>query len=393
MIHPMAYIPTSPRGYQQRPQSMFEQLISYTQDVAARIKVAWDAKGKRNYRDWDAGYPTGWGTHFTASNAAVSSSRPLGRIPTLFQRFARNSGSPGVHFIAWDTLVPQFADLREKYPVYEYLPCDIWCWGLDKAFYHGNALNGFAAGIELRNIGRLIDLGNGKFGWGDKNDPTPYVGRQPVRMRNLGWYEPFTKEQVQAVIILSRWLKTMYPVEPMKFLGHLHVTSNRTDPYPHFPVQLTREAVFFDDATDVNDIDWLLAYNQDRDFWTRNDEYMEEVVVEDADPMDVWAREGGDIELQEEQPYGPDGVVTVGDVVEAKKALYQLGYYPFAWKPAFTAGPTPEFIWSLKLFQRRWVKEVNGKPVQLLVDNGTVDKITAQKLTDMLRQYDLIPDR
>lgn len=393
-IHPQFYVPQGPQGFVQDQPSrrMFEELIDYTQAVAKRLNILWDAKGKRNWKEWDAGYPTGWCTHFTASNMAVSKDRPLGRIPTLFQRFARNSGTPGIHFIAWDSFVPQFEDLRKNYTVFNYLPCDVWCWGLDKAFYHGNALNGFCTGLELRNLGRLIDMGGGKFGWGDKNNPTPYVGRDPIKMRNMGWYEPFTQEQVTAVIMLCRWLKNIYPIEPMKYLGHLHVTSNRTDPFPHFPLQMTREAVFFD-REDVRRMDWLMSYKSDPKFWERNDEYMEEVVVEDTDPMDVWARDGGDIELQEEQPYGADGVITVGDIVEAKKALYQLGYYPFVWNPAFTAGSTVEFVWTLKMFQRRWVKMVNDKPVQLIADTGIVDKPTAQKLTDMLRQYDLIPDR
>jgi len=394
---------------------LIQEVIDYTQEVADFLKIPWDAKGRRNYREWDAGYPTGWGQHFTASNAAVSQKLPLGRIPVLFRRFARRSGSPGVHFITWDQYVPQLEGIRKKYKALDALGTDVWCWGLDKAFYHGNDLNGFAIGIEHRNIGFLHSLGKGRYGWG-KGGGIEYVGRRPVQVRGK-FYEPFTRGQIQAAIVLGRLTKSLYPLEPSRFLGHLHVTSNRTDPFPHFPLQLVREAVFFDDSP-ISDLDWLLAYHEDSEFLARNDEHIEEWLLEDGDGdarghdeeyqrhfdqgldsdgdlMDLWARVGGKGELEDEREpiYGEDGVVTPGDVVEAKKALVHLGYWPFAWRASFTAGNTPEFVWTLKLFQDRWVKQKGNRVVQLVKDTGEVDEPTAERLDQMLRQFDLVPAR
>lgn len=399
------YVPRSNIMHREQPPSaekFFEQIIAYTQDVCERLKIPWDAKGRRNYREWDEGYPTGHCTHFTASNTAVSERKPLGRIPVLFRRFARRSGSPGVHLITWDNLVPAFADLREKYEVFEHLPCDVWCWGLDKAFYHGNDLNGFAVGNELRNLGHLTQRDDGSFGW-SKGGKVDYVGRKPIHIRNLGWYEPFTRAQVEATIIVNRRLRELYPMEPSRFLGHLAVTSNRRDPYPHFPLQLAREAIFFDDRP-LDQMDWLLAFKEDsEEFWQRNDEYIEDLLEEDEDDrldndtdlLELWSRkEMSDFELDEDTSlvYGEDGVVSVGDVVEVKKALYHLGYYPFTWGPSFTAGVTPEYKWSLEMFQNRWVKKKGGRVVRLVKPTGEADKITVQRLNQMLKQYDLLPD-
>lgn len=398
------YIPRSNIMHREQPpaaEKFFEQIISYTQDVADFLKIPWDAKGRRNYREWDEGYPTGYGNHFTASNSAVCERRPLGRIPVLFRRFARRSGSPGVHFITWDNLVPQFAELREKYEVFEHLTCDVWCWGLDKAFYHGNALNGFAVGDELRNLGRLKRRDDGTFGWA-RGGKVDYVGRKPIQVRNLGWYEPFTRSQIESVIIKGRMLRELYPMEPSRFLGHLAVTSNRTDPYPHFPIQLVREAVFFDDRP-LDQMDWILAFKEDEEeFYQRNDGYIEDLLEEDKDDrldndtdlLDLWSRKEGDFELDEDTSfvYGEDGVVTEGDVVEVKKALYHLGYYPFAWGPSFTAGVTPEYTWALKMFQNRWIRKKGGRVIRLVKDTGEADKPTVQRLNQMLKQYDLLPD-
>lgn len=407
------YVPRGPVMHRDQPpqaQRYFEQIIAFTQDVCEREGIEWDAKGRRNYRSWDDGFPTGWCNHFTASNSAVTKSRPIGRIPVLLRRFARRSGSPGVQLIAWDCYMDRYADLRAKYEVFEHLNCDVFCWGLDKAFYHGNDLNGFCIGIEYRNIGRLKKRDDGSYGWG-RGGKIDYVGRTPVKVHDF-WCEPFTQQQIEAGVLLGRWAHDLYRLEPHKYLGHLHVTSNRTDPYPHFPQQLVRDSIFFDDRP-VKDLDWLMAYSSYDKFFERNDEYIEDWLLDpmndgevsrchhdpnvdsDVNIDDLWARVGGEIDVDEDTDtnlvFGEDGSVTEGDVVEAKKALYLLGYYPFAWRPAFTAGLTPEFVWTLKMFQRRWVRRKGSRWVRQVRDTGKVDEVTASLLNNMLRQFDLLP--
>lgn len=247
-------------------QTAYEQLVAYTKDVCAKLHINFDAHKRRNYRRWDVGHPTGFLIHYTASNAAVSPNRPLGRLPVLLKRFARNSGSPGVHLVAWDVLQPQFAELRAQYEVFEHLHCDVFCWGLDVAFYHGNSANGWAVGIENRNIGRLHQRADGSFGWGRKGH-IDYHGRQPVLVRDKFWCEPFTLAQIMANVQLLRWLREIHPIEPMRVLGHENIISNRTDPSPHFPLKLVRDLAFEENS----DLDVLRhIYSEDSEFHSRD---------------------------------------------------------------------------------------------------------------------------
>jgi hypothetical protein len=359
------------------PAEYFTQLVEYTKEICAYFKVPFDAHGRPNYRKWDNGSgPTGLLEHFTASNSAVTPARPCGRIPYLLQRFAINSGTPGVQFIVWDTLQPEFGAIRAKYPVFKELECDVFSWGLDKAFYHGNAANGWAAGVENRNVGTLTQK-KGKFFW---NTTVPYVGRDPINVRGF-WCEPYTVEQIKANILILRWLREVYPIEPHKVLGHLHITSNRTDPSPHFPLALVRKAAFEDAAVPFEYFRWLDGFRSDPDFFNRYDEWLEELIVSDTDEEDIFAREDPpeynfeDIEAL----YGEDKQVSMGDVQEALHGLQQLEYYP--------VGDDKVKEWTIRLFQSRWVKKVGAKWVSTMRVNGTLDAPTVKKLNQMLHYW------
>jgi hypothetical protein len=370
-------------------QEAIQQLVDYTKDVCERLDIDFNARGRRNYyRKWaDRRGPTGFIKHFTASNAAVTPRRKLGRIPVLLRRFARNSGAPGVHFVTWDVLMPEFADLRAKYEVFEHLTCEVFCWGVDVAFYHGNTANKWALGIEHRNIGKLHQRDDGSFGWGKKGKHD-YVGRDPVHVRGF-WCEPFTLGQIMADVLLSRWCVEFLPLEMPRFTGHENITSNRTDPSPHFPLKLVRDLAFNDDPLAL----LSAGYRADDDFFNRYDEWIEDdlddLVVDDE--PDAWFGREGDVEdcefEDDEGLYGEDEEVTEGDVVEAKKALIQLGYWPLAGGSGMlTPERTPEFIWSLKLFQQRWVRHKHKKWIHYIKTTGIVDAPTSKMLNRMLRQ-------
>ena len=142
--------------------SFFMQAEEYTKEVCDRLNIAFDAGGKKNYRNWDNGQgPTGFCMHFTASNSAITESKSLGRLPNLLRRFAKNSSSPGVHFISMDGFFPEFEDIRKNYDIFKQLECDIFHFGMDVAFYHCNQANGICFGVENRNIGKLKK----KDGW------------------------------------------------------------------------------------------------------------------------------------------------------------------------------------------------------------------------------------
>lgn len=352
----------------------FSQLEAYTKDVYAYLKIPFDAKGKKNWRNWDKPTgPEGLIIHHTVSNSAVTKIRPLGRIPTMLRRFALNSGPPGIHFIAWDNKNPALDSIRSKYPVFNELPCDVFHYGFDKAFYHGNTANGWACGIENRNIGRLIEKA-GKFYW-DKM--VPYVGRPPVQVRGF-WCEPFTLEQVKTNIILLRWMGAIYDTKPEKVLGHIHVISNRTDPYPHFPLALVRDSCFgASSATNVDDLSWLRKYSTDPDFYVRQDEWLKEDIIEEEDDSIETEDAGSFIDV--EKLYGINKIVDFNDIREVLTGLEQLGYYITGINEN-----DPTAIWALQVFQRRWVYKVGVKWVNSMRITGKIDPATVQKLNKML---------
>lgn len=372
-----------------RGKEAFNQLIEYTKEISTFLKIAFDARGKRNWRAWDSVYgPEGFLFHYTASNAAVTPRRPLGRLPVLFRRFARNSDTPGVQLVAWDGLVPQFENIRKKYDVYQFLTCDVFCWGLDVAFFHGNAANGWAVGIENRNIGRLKQRPDGSFGWGKKGK-VDYVGRAPVAVRGFDC-EPFTLGQIDANVRLIRWLRDMYDIKPHLVLGHEHITSNRTDPSPHFPTKLVRDLAF-DENQSLAALSEL--YEEDSDFQNRYDEWIEddlEDLIVDSDPDLLFSRVDNVMRCKfedDEGLYGEDGEVTEGDIVEAKQALIQLGYWPLKKDElTLTENYSAEFTETLKLFQRRWVKRKGRRWIRLLRDTGKLDRPTVKKLNELLQQ-------
>lgn len=363
----------------------FEQLVDYTKAVCRKVGVPWRDRRRRNWREWDEpGGPTGFLIHFTASNAAVRPGRPLGRVPHLLSRFAVNSGTPGVHLIAMDRRFDEFEKLRAGYPVFDELEVDVFCWGLDKAFYHGNQANGWAVGVENRNCGVLKKKGN-EFFW--HRGTAPYRGRAPAKVRGL-WVEPYTLGQIKANILLLRWLRDRYGdrIRSERVLGHCHVTSNRTDPMPHFPLALVRKAAFEDRGVPLESrwFKWFDNYGNDTtDFLGRYDDWLERLVVEDRDDEDIFAREDRPDMVAEPglDLYGDDGRVTGGDGEEALRGLEQLGYYP--------NGNQGAVDWTIKLFQSRWVKRRRGRWVNTMDVTGRVDRATLKAIRKMKKQFKL----
>ena len=363
----------------------FRQLSDFTKDVYDFLDIPMNAKKRKNWRNWDNDSgPEGFLYHYTASNAAVTNDRPLGRIPYMLERFAINSGSPGVHFIVWDCKMPQFEEIRAKYPVFEILDADIFFYGLERAYYHGNSANGFAVGMEIRNVGKLKKV-NGKFFW--HGGKAPYVGRPPVNVRGV-WCEPYTLPQVKAAILMLRWLRNIYEIKPHKVLGHLHITSNRTDPMPHFPLAMIRKACFQDRNVplDSDHFKWFDEFElqEDRGFFFRYDDWLEKLITEDVDEESLFAREdrppmGFD---DADGIYGNDGIVSAGDLEEAMNALEQIGYYP--------SGSQEDITWTVKQFQNRWVKKKGNRWVNTMKITGEVDKATIKNLNTMLKQLRFI---
>lgn len=358
----------------------FAQLVEYTKEVDAKLGIAFDAHKKPNYRDWDAGGPpSGFVAHFTASNVAITKTHPIGRIPVILRRFARNSGGPpGIHFVAWDVKQPEFESLRAKYPVFKELNCDVFSWGLDKAFYHASWVNGWAFGLENRNVGRLWQK-SGQLMWGKG---VPYVGRPPMNVRSF-MCEPYTRQQIEANILIMRWLRQLYPIQEHRIIGHVHVTSNRTDPMPHYPFALVRRAVFEQMDVSTDKLEWLNQYTTDPDFYQRYDNYVEEMLVsEEPDEVQFGRGDPEPMDFEDvESLYGSDKQITLGNEEEVRRGLVQL-----EWK----ADSQVEYDFALRMFQNRWVKKVGGRWIHTMKVTGDADEATCKKMTEFLHFWGFV---
>lgn len=322
-----------------------EQLVDYTKNVCRSLKIPFDARGRRNWRRWDNGVgPTGAIIHYTASDQAVTKRRPLGRIPVLLRRFARNSGVPGVHFVVWDDFNPKLDKIRAKYSVFDILPCDVFCWGLDVAFYHGNWTNGWAFGIENRNVGVLTKRGR-RFFWRRR---FPYRGREPRQLNGV-WFEPFTNEQISANVMVLWAVFSIYKLSSaFSIVGHTHVMSTKVDPLPSFPFHAVRKMV---DALIIDNGKRMHSMEIGGDY-TSMCNYVPTVEVNSS-----WEHFSKD-----DEPY--------------LNLLSKLGYYVYTDRYA---------LWSVKTFQKRWVRRVGRRWRHWVKPTGCIDGQTRRLIKRMAR--------
>jgi len=341
------------------------QIVEYTKEVCKYLDIRWDAKKRRNYRMWDNGVgPTGALIHYTASNKAVSSRRPLGRIPNLLRRFARNSGTPGVHFVVWDDYNPELAGIRAHYDVFNILPCDVFSWGWDVAYYHGNWANGWAFGIENRNVG-VLRKRKGKFYWGGHN---PYRGRDPIQVRGI-WCEPFTSAQIWANILLIAWMRHIFPIASYKVVGHTHIISTKVDPFPSYPFHMVRDMI----RRPLSRLHFMAQQHKLMEL-TTDPYYRKMPIEEDRFLATSIFREFMDLH----KLYKANRRCAPSVTEKAITRLGNLGYCVYNKEAA---------KWSIRTFQERWVRKKAGRWVHIAKVTGTIDKATVHLIEKMEKQW------
>lgn len=216
-----------------------QELTLFTSDVYQRLGISRCWKQRNHNGMWADGQPSGAIMHYTASNSAYSFSRPFGRIPTLLERF--QVGSPhkvGVQFIVWGDPIPELMELRNPYPWLQDMPGLIFCPSYQIASWHAGWANSWAYGVEVRNVGRVYRSGDQLY-W-NKKMRVPYKGEvASLGAKGVLW-EPYSQEQLACCVWLGRLMRRAYGTKPELFLGHYHVSSNKVDPGPLFPLKLIR---------------------------------------------------------------------------------------------------------------------------------------------------------
>lgn len=371
-------------------REILDQLRSYTIEVAKFLGVS--AKGQRinSYGPFDVGMPNGAITHYTASNSAVTTKNPYGRIPVLLTRFMPGGAQGvGVQFIVWDRLEERFTEIRKRYSALDCIPSEIFFFGDKLAFWHAGWANRWAYGIEIRNCGQLMKSGDNFF-WGK----IKYSGREPVKIGNSYW-EPFTRAQMVSTLLIHRWMASLNTIRPERFLGHVHVSNTRVDPGPHFPIDLMREYALFKKNIPIDRVAFLNSYsdNQVMDGKSK-DPLIREIEIHegkyrdarDGVPIDAPMQptdEQGEAMIESARKAMSDSVESSSVIKTSKQSFQELGYYV----SNVDYSVTPDFIDTVKIFQARWKKRVDNRFVQELAASGELNKPTLDKLKIMVSQF------
>lgn len=365
-------------GQDDTARETLNQLTDYTKAICKFVGVSYQQGGKNYNGEFASGRPFGAITHYTASNAAVSKKKPLGRIPVLLERFARGSTQGvGVQFIVWDSRVPRFDEMRDKYPLIRDIPAEIFYFGDDLSFWHAGWVNSWCYGVEIRNCGQLVHK-NGVYFWGSGQHR--YDGRPPIKVGN-SWWEPYTRGQMTSTLLIHRLMAATHQIRPEWFLGHMQVSNTRVDPGPHFPIHEMRGYTLVAPDYNLDKIGFLKEFDDDDD-----GEREETLVSEESLHKGLYRNDWDGVDAT----FDPDVVDYDGvdmdnprTISEVKRDLASLGYYRCG------DGSTEEqFQDTIRAFQGRWkIRNPRGAYVNELPITGKLDTATLKKLEIMVSQY------
>jgi len=376
------------------------QLQEYTVEVQKLLGINPVGKKRNSYGLFVDGQPTGAVTHFTASNQAKGPKRPYGRLPVLLERF-KSHGEQGVgcQFVMWDDIEPRFDSMRARYPLINTIPAEMFCFGFDEAYWHAGWANRWAYGIEVRNCGQLQRQSNGAYYW--NHGKIRYRGKPPIKVGYSHW-EPFSWSQMVGTLWIHRVMSTIYDIQPERFLGHVHLTSTRTDPGPHFPIHEMREFALLRKDWPLLQAPFLLEFAERRDAGFETAAFDDPLVSEDSLHQGMYRHDWDGVPGKDEFDLTP--MVNVPGAVEAavselgkpdllswaKSQLRSTGYYVGSVPNEPT--PDPEFLEALRIFQARWKKGRSGKPnmVQEMNVTGKIDKKTVKLIKRFTKQMDML---
>jgi len=227
----------------QAATDFFRDLRAFTVDVLKSIKAPTSPGGK--VRSWKFGRPKGIIEHFTASVSWKGAASWLND--------PKNQDS-SCHFLVLDRLATDVAPILAKYPSLATLPVTcLLLADLDKGTWHAGWANSMCVGIENRNVGEVRYV-NGKFCWWANSWSAPLpkeLNKTPVLINGRHW-EPYTKGQIKANILIGRALNAMTRADggliKSWIIPHSCVSNQKSDTGPAFPLHDVREAMFTDKA-------------------------------------------------------------------------------------------------------------------------------------------------
>lgn len=374
-----------------KARETLNQLARFTRAACKLLGVPMAARKRNHSGRYIEGQPEGIICHYTASNAALHPRRPYGRLPVMLNRLRPMSGQGvGCHVVVWDQPIPRLDQLKERYPLLQDIPAEVFFFGDDRALWHAGAANRWSIGIEVRNCGEVQPSSRGMLYWGQGR--YRYRGRKPVEIGSKLW-EPYTYSQMLGTLWVSRLLAQVHPIVPHKFLGHTHVSSTRIDPGPHFPLHEMREAIFFTPETPLYKVPFLGEFLSCREKGAEQGGYDDPMVSEDSLHQGMYRHDwDGEFTLSDvivEPLFDADDwksdLANPEMVTQLKKNLRLFGYYP---GEKDDGEVTREFAQTIWLFRSRWKKRVirggRRRWVQAVPINSRVD----DTLLELVERFD-----
>jgi N-acetyl-anhydromuramyl-L-alanine amidase AmpD len=223
------------------------------------------------YESYEVGHPRGAVIHYTADEE-------LHRVLRWFL-VPEFGAKVSAHAVVADRRMGVHDKLAEDLPLVEELPVTvIQVLPPDLVAWHARWANRRTYAIENVNAGplRADKIGDDGFpesfcSWRARDRKSqewtkpwssPYKTPEKVFGR---WWEPYTPGQVEANVILLRYLKQLVPEMAKPWLlGHENVQERKLDPGPMFPLVGVREAVW-DDWKPVQRYGWYRLFQHEPD--------------------------------------------------------------------------------------------------------------------------------
>jgi N-acetyl-anhydromuramyl-L-alanine amidase AmpD len=185
-----------------------------------------DASRTRPWRLADG--PEGIAFHYTGGFSGIKTLK-------WFNDPSLGNKESSAHVLIFDRIPPEL-ELWQRQEVSSIFKVPVIVLAsLDRGTWATNWANSRCLGVENRNGGFA------KYDEVKLKKHRVYVSGR--------WMEPYTREQIEANILLGRMIRGCYEdfIKPEWIVGHHQIWATKTDPGPLFPLHVIRRAIFSDD--------------------------------------------------------------------------------------------------------------------------------------------------
>lgn len=223
----------------QEAAELLQALIAASHTCLDKLSIPRTPGGRT--RPWRTpGGPEGIAYHYTGGMSGLKSLR-------WFNDPSWGNKESSAHALIFDRVTPELAlwNSQEAAAVF-HVPTLIIA-DVSLGVWATNWANSRCLGVENRNGGTA------KYDEMELQKPRSYItGR---------WWEPYTREQMVANILLGRVFRALRGDQifrPEWIVGHSMVWASKSDPGPLFPLHLVRRAIW--DDTDVHQLPWISKF-------------------------------------------------------------------------------------------------------------------------------------